>query len=386
MQVIGELQINSNTPITVLEIDNASAETVLINCFKQLRLKVTEQHSCEYILKNAALFLPVLHTLVHYLLTKDNATALYTKYLLHVLINLLSCSDEQEQGQRSILMQKHIASNKLQAFFCHADGCFYEVSALLYNVYRCNCSQIHDLALISSILLHDVDPNTSNEYTGFLVELIMSQSHVWDNYSQLGHQAKLVLQDSLRNSFFADKSTATIPEECLKCLCHAFKTSIDVVFQVSKESMQIFGNLVLVIAKKISVSDDLSAIREVALVLENLGHAASVEKCLLVLQHDKDLLVNAGVLLINVHRLGKRPNNVFTPLQKLCTIQDDESLRSPTTGFKADLIRLVGNLCWKNKQMQDLVSVGSLSAAILTTIFLGKRGRIDSGVIRLLQY
>uniref|UniRef100_A0AAR5PAH9 Ataxin-10 n=1 Tax=Dendroctonus ponderosae TaxID=77166 RepID=A0AAR5PAH9_DENPD len=346
VQAIGELQLNRSTPITDVKIGNVPAETVLINCLKQLRLKVTNKHSCDYVLENAAKFLPVLDTLVHYILTEENATALYTKYLLHVLINWLSCSSEQENSERSILLQKYISSNKLQAFFCNAYGCFHEVSALLYNIHRSNCSQIEDIDLIESILLHDVHPNTSNEYTGFLVELLMSQNYVWASYSQLKHQARLALQDSLRDNFIADKPMETLPEECLKCLCHAFKTSIDVVFQVSKDN-------------------DLSAIREVALVLENIGHAASVEKFLHILQKDKDLLVNAGVLLINVHRLGQSPDHIFTPLKKLSTIQDDESLRSPITGFKADLIRLVGNLCWKNRTMQDLAREGELIPVLL---------------------
>lgn len=77
------------------------------------------------------------------------------------------------------------------------------------------------------------------------------------------------------------------------------------------------------------------------------------------LQNDKNILINAGVLLINVHRIGKASNNVFTPVQKLSMIQNpsDDAYRNPVFGFKADLVRLIGNLCWKNRQMQDLVMV-----------------------------
>lgn len=88
--------------------------------------------------------------------------------------------------------------------------------------------------------------------------------------------------------------------------------------------------------------------------------------------------------------IGKQSNNCFTPLQKLSdianamqgitndesgtcsndseTIKNDNKLSSamddvqshPAFGVKASLIRIVGNMCYKNKEYQDLVSINLL--------------------------
>ncbi|KAJ3648841.1 hypothetical protein Zmor_020613 [Zophobas morio] len=39
--------------------------------------------------------------------------------------------------------------------------------------------------------------------------------------------------------------------------------------------------------------------------------------------------------------------------------------KHPAFGFKADLIRIIGNLCWKNRTMQDLVREAELIPVVL---------------------
>ena len=80
--------------------------------------------------------------------------------------------------------------------------------------------------------------------------------------------------------------------------------------------------------------------------------------------------------------IGKQSDNYFTPLQKLsdvasaiqgirnsdskpCSSNDENKLNTtmtdlqnhPTFGFKAGLIRIIGNMCYRNKECQDLVSI-----------------------------
>lgn len=91
-------------------------------------------------------------------------------------------------------------------------------------------------------------------------------------------------------------------------------------------------------------------------------------------------------LLKSIQMIGKQSDNHFTPLQKLSDVtlamkltnnnseafsnsiefkENRSKLNStkndfqdhPTFGFKAGLIRIIGNISYKNKEYQDLVSI-----------------------------
>lgn len=74
--------------------------------------------------------------------------------------------------------------------------------------------------------------------------------------------------------------------------------------------------------------------------------------------------------------IGKESSNYFTPLTKLSDLvphtvesmemennanAEEDPHRHPAFGFKADLIRIIGNVSYKNKECQDLVSNNILS-------------------------
>lgn len=53
-----------------------------------------------------------------------------------------------------------------------------------------------------------------------------------------------------------------------------------------------------------------------------------------------------------IHVVGKDTANIFSPSDSLKAEGDIEHM---TEGFKSHLIRLIGNLCYKNKENQDKV-------------------------------
>lgn len=53
-----------------------------------------------------------------------------------------------------------------------------------------------------------------------------------------------------------------------------------------------------------------------------------------------------------IHVIGKDTTNIFSPSDSLKAEGDIEHM---TEGFKSHLIRLIGNLCYKNKENQDKV-------------------------------
>ena len=98
------------------------------------------------------------------------------------------------------------------------------------------------------------------------------------------------------------------------------------------------------------------------------------------LKDHKSLLINCTYLLKSIQMIGKASNNYFTPMQKLSDIapagqqltansnvaegsqngNEGNSPRNdpqnhPAFGFKAGLIRIIGNMSYKDKKCQDLL-------------------------------
>lgn len=61
-------------------------------------------------------------------------------------------------------------------------------------------------------------------------------------------------------------------------------------------------------------------------------------------------------LLEQVHAVGKAGENVFSSAQNFSS-SGDSSSPSPAIGFKAQLIRLIGNLCHKHLSNQNKVQM-----------------------------
>ncbi|XP_021248815.1 ataxin-10 isoform X2 [Numida meleagris] len=70
------------------------------------------------------------------------------------------------------------------------------------------------------------------------------------------------------------------------------------------------------------------------------------------LQSLPDLLEKAIDTLRLTHLAGKQTVNIFTTTHAMTW---QEEISHPAVGFKAHLIRLIGNLCYKNKENQDKV-------------------------------
>ncbi|NXJ12041.1 ATX10 protein, partial [Odontophorus gujanensis] len=70
------------------------------------------------------------------------------------------------------------------------------------------------------------------------------------------------------------------------------------------------------------------------------------------LQTLPDLLETAIDTLRLTHLAGKQTVNIFTTTHSMTW---QEEISHPAVGFKAHLIRLIGNLCYKNKENQDKV-------------------------------
>ncbi|KAF4795031.1 Ataxin-10 [Turdus rufiventris] len=73
------------------------------------------------------------------------------------------------------------------------------------------------------------------------------------------------------------------------------------------------------------------------------------------LQAFPGLLETAVDTLRLTHLAGKQAVNIFTATH---AVTGQEEISHPAVGFKSHLIRLIGNLCYKNKENQDKVAQG----------------------------
>ncbi|NXG21324.1 ATX10 protein, partial [Grallaria varia] len=92
----------------------------------------------------------------------------------------------------------------------------------------------------------------------------------------------------------------------------------------------------------------LVTIRLLDVLCEMTSHTGQLEH----LQALPDLLETAIDTLRLTHLAGKQAVNVFTATH---AVTGQEEISHPAVGFKSHLIRLIGNLCYKNKENQDKV-------------------------------
>ncbi|NXK92489.1 ATX10 protein, partial [Formicarius rufipectus] len=92
----------------------------------------------------------------------------------------------------------------------------------------------------------------------------------------------------------------------------------------------------------------LVTVRLLDVLCEMTSHPAQLEH----LQALPGLLQAALDTLRLTHLAGKQAVNVFTATH---AVTGQEEISHPAVGFKSHLIRLIGNLCYKNKENQDKV-------------------------------
>ncbi|NWZ05578.1 ATX10 protein, partial [Agelaius phoeniceus] len=92
----------------------------------------------------------------------------------------------------------------------------------------------------------------------------------------------------------------------------------------------------------------LVTIRLLDVLCEMTSNSSQLEH----LQAFPGLLETAVDTLRLTHLAGKQAVNIFTATH---AVTGQEEISHPAVGFKSHLIRLIGNLCYKNKENQDKV-------------------------------
>lgn len=225
----------------------------------------------------------------------------------------------------------------------------YECSAIIYNISLVIPLNINTIELMFN--LSCIETN-QNEFVLLFLENCITKCEFWKVFSELNISNRLIALETLRTQQISNKQYK-LPTSGIETIISNFLKSPNIFFKIDN----------------LTVYEE---VREVSILLEILSSLSSKDDYIKILQNTKDILVNAGALLINFHKLGKTGNNLFTPVQKLSETGPEE-MNNPVFGIKADLVRLIGNMCWKNVQMQDLVSIFKFVSVVsyIYVIFLG---------------
>ncbi|XP_018577295.1 ataxin-10 isoform X2 [Anoplophora glabripennis] len=240
------------------------------------------------------------------------------KVLLQFLTNLVS-SNKQTTEKIFILFYERVKK------CLQTNINTYESSALIY--YISLLQPINDIELIDTVLNLYYN-NSENEFLIFFLENSISNDNFWNIYQDIKTENKITILEILKNMEFQKRSYC-LPINVQKIFIDEFLKIASTIFYISEKE-----------------ENKLKAY-EVSLLLEILSSLSSNEDYLKKIQR-------------------KENDNCFTPIQKLTEFGVNSGLNEhPAFGFKTDLVRLIGNLCWKNEDMQNLARTAELIPVIL---------------------
>lgn len=251
-----------------------------------------------------------------------------------------------------------------------------ECTMILYNLCISEILNMADVKKIVELLLqcivdqsnhHELQTNDFHQLSmEYIITKYRSIVPVYDRLSSTEKRLHLIyyIADHMKGARHESISTVL-----LQFICKEFKKKSDCILRVNKTTF------------------DAMHAKEVIALLDVIAQASSDERYSHVLATDNSLFINIGCLLQSIHEIGKQSNvktvgdeiasNIFTPVQELNQIapnsSDETSIeRDISYQLKSMLIRILGNLAYKNKENQNLVSGSNFAINILLNISLQK--------------
>nr|XP_012144982.1 PREDICTED: ataxin-10 isoform X2 [Megachile rotundata] len=184
--------------------------------------------------------------------------------------------------------------------------------------------------------------------------VLLCQTNILHNtYDDMTIEDKLylleIIYNELSKSVYQSKEKSVFTRETIQFLIERFCKISDLILKLSDGDV------------------DKMEPTEVVILLDIVGIlTCESSQEYSFLKSYRSLLVNCTYLLKSMQAIGKQSNNYFTPLQKLSDLApvggESESKTDtsktdihshPAFGFKAGLIRIIGNMAYKNKEYQD---------------------------------
>lgn len=261
---------------------------------------------------------------------------------------------------------------------------FRECTMILYNIFIGGAIDDYSVEILELLLIHVHSSNhllQNDFYHIFLEHFINEHRRFVPIYAKIEPTKRLMLLHYIADHM-KDKIQKPIQTSLLQYICKEFKKKSDCVL------------------KTVSSFVDRIEPKEVVAMLDVIVQASSDERYFHVLNNDSSLFLNVGCLLSAIVMTGKQANqgdgNIFAPVQTLGQIapnstEENSIERDISYELKTMLVRVVGNLAYKNKTNQNLVSEKEKNNFVIRTKtntydFLGKGNGYLNGSVRLNEF
>ncbi|XP_017776856.1 PREDICTED: ataxin-10 [Nicrophorus vespilloides] len=209
------------------------------------------------------------------------------------------------------------------------DLCVSFTLAVIYNVLARNKQIEPSLELINEVL-RLMEIGFDSEYILFLLEQFITYMHKYHRALRPEYRQTVLLV----LKYLIPKEDLEVPKEYVLLLVDDFKKKSDCILKTVTEYL------------------DQIEPAEVAHLLDVLVSLSCIEKYLSYIHNDRSFLINCAFLLKSMHLAGKNGQNKFTAISKLSDEAKADN-NHPAFGFKASVIRILGNLAWKSRSNQD---------------------------------
>lgn len=255
------------------------------------------------------------------------------KVVMQFLCNMMAGNKKSADAIHEVFFEDIMES--LRERCCVQESAAALYSLILFKNISLNCEMF-------AMIINIFEENEDMVYMKLLIEKSLMYEDFWEYFSSFEVKQRVGTLKFLSEMLILG-TAPQLPNTAFHSLTDCFTKCQHTVFEISSES-----------------DDSKQKAIEAFLLLEVIASLSCLSQYLKVLQMNKSLMIHCGVLLINIHRLGKTKGNCFTPVQHLRQVEEkgQDFSAHPAVGFKGFLIRAIGNLSYKSKIMQDLVSLG----------------------------
>ncbi|KAG4076744.1 hypothetical protein HA402_002031 [Bradysia odoriphaga] len=247
----------------------------------------------------------------------------------------------------------------------HKDIC----RMIIHNIY-CVGGLLQDRGKeFLKILLQNLDEVTRNVNSTipeflqiFLEHFLTKQKRITPMYMTLSPNERILLlnftSDFIKEGQSGDSVVTT---ELLQCIAKEFKKKSDCILKTESTYLNRVEP------------------KEVMALLEVIAQATGDKSYENAFVDDGSLFLNIGCLLRNVQAVGKKGENIFSPIQKLdqiapsSTISDAGIETDVSYSLKTLLVRAVGNLAYRNAKNQELAREMEIMTAVLDCTHMDAR-------------
>ncbi|KAJ8047689.1 Ataxin-10 [Holothuria leucospilota] len=199
---------------------------------------------------------------------------------------------------------------------------------------------------ISEAVLHLSTVETELDFSLQLANfLVLQENFIQETLISMNTEAKTILVEIIAAHLSEEQedtsAPSTITSAALLNLAETFEKVCHSVINLATGE------------EKLSSDEKIPALVTKLLSTLCVATSSPSKSSLKTLQERKSLIISSLELLLMVHAIGKKGDNVFTVTQ---TLTSNDSNTNPVHGFRRDLVRLIGNLSYQCKENQDVVS------------------------------